>query len=343
MNNEITNYKGELDANKLFNKMQSLNSALCDLEKEAEKADILPSVNTKGALFWKREEFNSEKVEKLGQNAYAQAVIMSQLYDVQMQAMQLSVGSFDAIKTVNKELTKAMKIGFSEAGANNQALFGKTQEQIKRIAIFAKNYADNFEELKKELNKNFEKYLTKYDDGVERKIKNSLKDYATKNEIEDIKKTLDEKLTTKLERFEENFDSQISEIKDNYIKNKTFDKYKEDINDLKNNIRRSISKDEVKGTVEEKSQELENSLRSQCESIDNKLTNLITQQKTENEKDNEKLLSYIDEKLKEINSRLDTLGEQHIGKPKLTLVSILGLVMGAIGTILGLLLIFKIL
>lgn len=241
MNSEITKSNGKLDANKLFNKVQSLNSQLGELQKKAEDANIMPTKNVSGSWIFKTEHINSDKIELLGKNAYAQALVLSELYEIQMQAMQLSVGSFDALKTVNKELTKAMKIGFSESGAQNQQLFSKTQEQIKRIAVFAKNYADNLDKLKSELSKDFKNDLSKYveADDVEKQIKKAIKNYVKKEEIENLlEQNIQGKIGKSESRTEEYIDNQISDLKEKLKDYSKITQVEENINHIEELVKK---------------------------------------------------------------------------------------------------------
>lgn len=304
MNAEITNSNGELDAKQLFNKVQSLNLQLGELQKEAEDANIMPTKNVSGAWIFKTEHINPDKIELLGKNAYAQALVLSELYEIQMQAMQLSVGSFDALKTVNKELTKAMNIGFSESGAHNQQLFLKTQEQIKRIAVFAKNYADNLNELKQELSKEIEESLSKYveADDVEKQIKNAIRNYAKKSEIEESINSLKKKC-------DDNIDEAENKIK-NYIGDQ--------ISDLENKLNQT--EENVKN------------FEMQIKIIDN-LQEFIEKKIKESEERTENKFNQIEELVRnlEINANF---------KQKISTQTIIGLVLGSVGTILALLSIF---
>lgn len=304
MTSEITNSNGELDVKKLFEQVQSLNSQLDQLQKEAEGANIMPTKNVSGGWIFKTEHINPDKIELLGKNAYAQALVLSELYEIQMQAMQLSVGSFDALKTVNKELTQAINIGFSESGAQNQQLFSKTQEQIRRIAVFAKNYADNLNELKQELSKEIEESLSKYveADDVEKQIKNAIRNYAKKSEIEESINSLKKKC-------DDNIDEAENKIK-NYIGDQ--------ISDLENKLNQT--EENVKN------------FEMQIKIIDN-LQEFIEKKIKESEERTENKFNQIEELVRnlEINANF---------KQKISTQTIIGLVLGSVGTILALLSIF---
>lgn len=288
----------------------------------------------------------------MGKNAYAQALALAELYEIQMQAMQLSVGSFDALKTVNKELTKAMNIGFSESGAHNQQLFLKTQEQIKRVAVFAKNYADNLEELKKELSKDFKKDLSQYVevDDLERQIQSSLSNYVNNNDFEYFKKEVDDNTKKEIDKLEkklvgfveaDDVEKQIKNTLKNYVKKDYIDDL---IKSVEQNLQIKINKAEERTG---------NILDNQITNLTEKLKDFARENQVE-EKINEKILTerdniierieeesgHVEKIVKNFEERMKIFEDNMNSKQKNNWQTIVGSVLGAVGTILALISIF---
>lgn len=160
---EITKSNGELDASKFASKMNILVQQLDELEIEANNANLMPTKNSSGKWIFKTENINADKIEKIGKNALMQSLLTKELMDTQIQAMQIALGSYEAMETVNKELTSVIDTGFKDSAETNAFLFEKTKEQIKRVAAFSKRHADGLKEIEDKINNKFTKYVLQQD------------------------------------------------------------------------------------------------------------------------------------------------------------------------------------
>lgn len=353
MNIGITKENGELDAEKLVERVKSLNLQLGALQNDAEVVDLMPTQTESGVWIFKRNILNPEKIELLGKNAYLQSLVLAELYEIQMQAMQLSMGSFDALKTVNKELTNAIEKGFAESGEQNQQLFKKTQEQILRIAKFAKNNADNFEELKNELRNEFEESLSQFVklDDVGKQIENSLQNYVNNKELikiqNDIQNNINNEITNVKNQLSEfvGVEDVKKQIKDEVKKYTT----KEDFDDFQNcieqNLQKKLDKTENDKTVKHINKQISDfKVKLKEYLLINQVEEKINYQISEERKNISELIEEkqgITESLvKDLDDRIKKIEIWINSKQKINGQIICGIVLGVIGTILSLLSIF---
>lgn len=349
MSNEITNDNGELDAGKLFNKLSVLN---CDLEEATKKAlDILNMSTTTGRGLLRK--VDPDKVSALSESVYEQSVCMKELYDIQLQAMQLSVGSYDALKLVNKELEKAMERGFASSGSQNIDLFNKTQDQIKRVATFAKNYADNLDELKKEIK------------DEEKKI---LYDYAKKESVEELKDEVDKigRISDKVDGIENDI-NKISDTLDDMVKKGDLSKYakatdiknelkeyaaKNDLKKIQSSLKEYIKEEDVEKKIDEAINKLEDDLKNTKEELkelsennSDPLKQLDDKMKVfseKSEKEIKRINELFDNKSNKIENEINSIIEKNL-KPKINPLPIISIIIGSIALILALVSIIKIL
>lgn len=143
MENDSIEAKGELDVNRFYKKLSSLQNSLNELKKEAEQTDLLETVTTEGVFLWKKEKLNPEKLEKVSSIQVRQSELNSQFFEILLQAMMLSIGSIEVAKNVHEKLS-----GLIDRNAKDSV---KTKELIGRVATFSKRYADMVEDIKKHL------------------------------------------------------------------------------------------------------------------------------------------------------------------------------------------------
>ena len=349
MSNEITNHNGELDAGKLFNKLSGLNRKL---EEATNKALATFNMSTTKGIGPIR-VVDPNKVSALSESVYEQSVYMEELYDIQLQAMQLSVGSYDALKSVNKELAKAMERGFSSSGSQNIDLFNKTQDQIKRVATFAKNYADNLDKLKKEIK------------DEEKKI---LYDYAKKESVEELKDEVDKigRISDKVDGIENDI-NKISDTLDDMVKKSDLSKYakatdikkelkeyaaKEDLKKIQLSLKEYIKKEDVEEKIDEAINKLEDDLKKTKEELKElsesnsdplkQLDNKMKVFSEKSEKEIKRINELFDNKSNKIKNEINSIIEKNL-KPKINPLPIISIIIGSIALILALVSIIKIL
>ena len=276
MENDSIEAKGELDVNRFYKKLSSLQNSLNELKKEAEQTDLLETVTTEGVFLWKKEKLNPEKLEKVSSIQVRQLELNSQFFEIQLQAMMLSIGSVGVAKKVHEKLS-----GLIDRNAKDSV---ETKELIRRVATFSKRYADMVEDIKKHLEEYTNTKISETKESVSALHKDDLKalmsDYADNavcNSIEkklehyvhedDLKKQLEntsvslrydiKDITEKVDSLKKSFPDKIDTIEKKLGENKK--KLESDITEKVDSLKKSFSDktDIIEKTLEENKNILE--------------------------------------------------------------------------------------
>lgn len=276
MENDSIEAKGELDVNRFHEELSSLQSSLNKLKKEAEQTDLLETVTTEGVFLWKKEKLNPEKLEKVSSIQVRQLELNSQFFEIQLQAMMLSIGSVGVAKKVHEKLS-----GLIDRNAKDSV---ETKELIRRVATFSKRYADMVEDIKKHLEEYTNTKISETKESVSALHKDDLKalmsDYADNavcNSIEkklehyvhedDLKKQLEntsvslrydiKDITEKVDSLKKSFPDKIDTIEKKLGENKK--KLESDITEKVDSLKESFSDktDIIEKTLEENKNILE--------------------------------------------------------------------------------------
>lgn len=276
MENDSIEAKGELDVNRFYKKLSSLQNSLNELKKEAEQTDLLETVTTEGVFLWKKEKLNPEKLEKVSSIQVRQLELNSQFFEIQLQAMMLSIGSIEVAKNVHEKLS-----GLIDRNAKDSV---KTKELIGRVATFSKRYADMVEDIKKHLEEYTNTKISETKESVSALHKDELKalmsDYADNAVCNSIEKKLEhyvhedelkkqlkntsdtlgyyiKEITEKVDSLKKSFPDKIDTIEKKLGENKK--KLESDITEKVDSLKESFSDktDTIEKTLEENKNILE--------------------------------------------------------------------------------------
>ena len=260
MENDSIEAKGELDVNRFYKKLSSLQNSLNELEKEAEQTDLLETVTTEGVFLWKKEKLNPEKLEKVSSIQVRQSELNSQFFEIQLQAMMLSIGSIEVAKKVHENLSELI-----DRNAKDSV---KTKELIGRVATFSKRYADMVEDIKKHLEEytntkisetkesvsalhkdfvhkdNLKALMSNYADNavcnsIEKKLEHYVHEDDLKNQLENTSVSLRcdiKDITEKVDSLKKSFPDKIDAIEKSLEENKKKLEHYVHEDDLKNQL-----------------------------------------------------------------------------------------------------------
>lgn len=286
MENDSIEAKGELDVNRFYEKLSSLQNSLDELKKEAEQTDLLETVTTEGVFLWKKEKLNPEKLEKVSSIQVRQSELNSQFFEIQLQAMMLSIGSIEVAKNVHEKLS-----GLIDRNAKDSV---KTKELIERVATFSKRYADMVEDIKKHL----EEYTNTKISETKESVSALHKDFVHKDDLKALMSNYADNavcnsIEKKLEHYvhEDDLKKQLentSDTLDYYIKEITekVDSLKKLFSDKTDTIEKSLgeNKKKLESDITEKVDSLKESFSDKTDTIEKTLEenkNILEIERTE--------------------------------------------------------------